>query len=268
MSIVNDIVASFYSSGFYSEVAHMRRGIGFKFMFALTLITTLLITGFLIFYSGAMNKFAAEIPVFASDLPGITVKGGKFAMDKPSPYTIPIGSGADAILIRADTNFKGGDMKTVKDYMEANKIAALITQDDYIVRKENGTLEYHSFSDFKEDITITHQKWMELAGLIAEKGVNFLIISSFLILFPLLFIYNLIATFISSLFIMLLSLAMSAGLELATSMRLAAAARMPTYAIIFAPLMIGGGFISGILGWLVWVGYIVFAVNSSRRIKV
>ncbi len=127
MKILNDIVSSFYSSDFYGDVAHARRGIGMKFIFTLTVITVGLMTGYLLFYSKNLQDMAAAVPEFAATLPSIAVKDGKLMIDKPSPYNIPIGEGADRWTITIDTNYKVTDPKALTSYMETNRIVVLIT---------------------------------------------------------------------------------------------------------------------------------------------
>lgn len=270
MKIVNDIISSFYSSDFYADVAHARRGIGMGFIFTLTVITIALITGYLVFYSKTLQGFASAVPPFAADLPAISVKDGKLSMDKPSPYKIPLGEeGKEQSWIIIDTDHKVTDAKTLTQYMESNNIAVLITQSEFITLKSNHEtkdIEVRQLSELKREFSITHKDWMDFANYIAEKGVNTLIwvvaIGGFLVFL----IYNLFATFVGALVMMIVGYIMRAGgLEFGALMRLTAAARIPFHAITAAPLMLGGVMLGGGLSWLVWFGYLVFAVTSSKR---
>lgn len=270
MQIFSDITSSFYSSDFYADVAHARRGIGMKFIFTLTVITIALITGYLVFYSSNLQSFAATVPAFAADLPAINVKDGKLTMDKPSPYKIPIGGeGTDQAWVIIDTNYKVTDPKTLTQYMETNNIAVLITQSEFITLKSNREtkdIEVRQLSELKKEFSVTHKDWMDLANYIAEKGVNALIWSVAIGGFFFFLIYNLFATFIGALVMMIAGFILRAGgLEFGALMRLTAAARIPFYAITAAPLMLGGSMIGGGLGWLIWFGYLIFAVTSSKR---
>lgn len=270
MKILNDIVSSFYSSEFYAEVAHTRRGIGMGFIFTLTLITIGLITGYLVFYSKSLQELASSVPAFAADLPAVNVKDGKLTMDKPSPYKIPIGEeGKGQAWIIIDTDYKVTDPKTLTQYMETNNIAVLITQGEFITLKSNREtkdIEVRQLSEIKKEFSVTHKDWMGLANYIAEQGVSALIWSVAIGGFIFFLIYNLFATFVGALVMMIAAFFLRvAGLEFGTYMRLTAAARMPVYAITAAPLMLGGGMIGGGLGWLIWFGYLVFAVTASKR---
>ncbi len=121
-------------------------------------------------------------------------------------------------------------------------------------------------SELKRELTITHQDWKNIASYIAEKGVSMLVWTVAVGGFIFLLIYNLFATFIGALFMMVAGFILGVrNLEFGTLMRLTAAARMPFNAITAAPLMLGGAMITGGISWLVWFGYLVFAVMGSKR---
>ncbi len=270
MSIVTDITSSFYSSDFYADVAHARRGIGMRFIFVLTVITVGLVTGYLVFYSKTLQHIASATPAFATDLPAINVKDGKLSMDKPSPHKIPLGEeGEGRAWIVIDTDYKVADPKSLTQYMEANNIAVLVTQSEFITLKgQHGAkdIEMRQLSELKREFSVTRKDWMEFANYVAEKGVNALIWSVAVGGFFLFLIYNLFATFVGALVMMIAGFFLRVtGLEFGTLMRLTAAARIPYYAITAAPLMLGGGMIGGGVSWLIWFGYLVFAVTSGKR---
>lgn len=267
MKILNDIIASFYSSAFYGDVAHARRGIGMKFIFALTFVATALLTGYLVFYSKTLQEVAAAAPKFAADLPAVTVKDGKLSIDKPVPYNLSIGEGDDQVWITVDTNYKLKDITALKEHMETNKIVILVTEQEIVtIKGHSRELEVRPMSEMKKDFSITHQNWTDMGNYIAEKGVRVLIGFVAIGGFVILFLYNLFATFIGAIVMMIAGFILRAGsLEFGALMRLTAAARMPFIAIAAAPMMLGGGLITGGLSWLIWFGYLLFAVMGSKR---
>lgn len=267
MRILNDIFSSFYASDFYADVAYARKGIGMKFIFALTLIMVGLITGYLLFYSGTLNEYAQTVPKFAAELPKVTVKDGKLSIDRPGPFSIPVGGEGQQVWIVIDTSYKVGDLKVLKEHMEKNNIIMLITEEELITLKEvKNELEIKQISEFRKDFTVTHQDWMDIANYIAEKGVRTLIWTVLLGGFVFFFLYNLFATFMSALVMMILGFILrGTNHEFGTLMRLTAAARIPFNAITALPMMIGGGLITGGLSWLIWFGYLAFAVVATKR---
>lgn len=132
-SVLQAPVMAFFSKDFYKDVAKRWKGSGFGALFLLLLIlwTATCIKGYFVISQGLENKSVNQL---IDQLPTMDLNSGKLSIDKPCPYTvsIPAQEGTQSIpLITFDTT------GTIKSVDEANGSKALITADEFIVKKDD-----------------------------------------------------------------------------------------------------------------------------------
>ncbi len=260
-----EVLWSFFSRPYYNAAARQKKGIGAKFILALTVITILI---FAISFRGEyaeLGNIAKKMPAIADSLPVVTFKDGKLSIDKPVPYEIKLlDTATDAPRIVIDTSYKITDLTTLQEKMKKEKILVLITEDTSAVLGSGDELKIRDFKDVKP-LTIRHEDWKKMGEALEKWGLT--VIVGFMIVFAAAggFIFNLIATFFSAVVAHILGYMLSARLEFDASMRLAATARLPATVISLAPLLLGLPKIGGAAGWLLWGGYLVFAVMAAGK---
>lgn len=267
MKILNEIIASFYSADFYQSVAAERRGVGVRFVLALTVIQVALITGYFLFYAKTMDQFMAAAPAFTEKLPALAVHGGKLAIDKPVPYNIPITIEDKTIWVVVDTNYQISNVDALRQYMRSKQVVFLLTADSMVTFKPTSDeLRIESIAEkIPNDVVITHERWMYLGKMVAEKGLFYLTIAAFVGSLVFLLLYHTVGVMINAGLMMAASGMLKVRLDFPTSLRLAAAMRIPYYAIVCAPLMFGGFFLTGFGDWLVWGVYLIYAIKSADK---
>jgi len=262
MQLLKGVVRSFYSRAFYLELARSWRGIGFGFIVILSLINT--VGWSAIGYMG-LHQVIEQVPGWAETLPSVTYKNGEISIDKPVPYYVRAGN-SGPIMGVIDTNYKVTDINALTAFMKQNKIVFLLTADKFISLQKAGELEVRDLKEsFKQPqpLTITHDNWQMWGKRIERWGTLTFLTAFSLILFVTLLIGNFFITVLDAIVIALLGLIFRAGLEFSAAMRLAAAVRIPLAAISFLCLVAGHPFV-GMLSWLLWLGYLVFAVWASK----
>lgn len=257
MNFFRKLVYSFFSPDFYNAEARQEKGIGAQFIAALSAVIMLVAVWHMQKIWPDLRAGFDRLPAVMSDLPVVTIKDHKLSIDKPVPYTVPLG-GTDFKFV-IDTGYKAGDLAALKEKMVKENIFLFVTQDAFIGRGNDDKLEVHNF-DKAQDVVVTHESWMKLAEVL-NGYIGVMILIGALSVYAGIFIFNLIATFLSAVVTAILSALLRAGVEFDAAMRLTAAARVP--ATIFAMLP----FVSAAVGWLFWFAYLVFGVWSCRATR-
>ncbi len=255
MEFLNKIAQSFFSPHFYNTAARGEKGIGGKFILALTILTLLALA--VQFGGGPTGVLAAirGMPAVVRTFPAMTMKGGQLSIDKPVPYAIKLGSSGLQIVI--DTNYKMTDVSTLKEKIQNENIVMMLTQDAFVAQSGNGELRVQDFKT-TQDFIAGHDQWEGLAQWLEGQGIPIIIISLVAGSALILFIYNLVATFLAAIVVTVIGVVLRASLEFDASMRLAAGARLPATLISLLPFIRPG------VGWLIWGAYLIFAVAACR----
>lgn len=256
MDFIKKIPLCFYSPVFYNYLARQEKGIGGKFILAVTLLGMLLFLfipreGF-----APLRDIVGQAPEAIKSFPAMTLERGRLSIDKPSPYEIKLGTEPSVSFV-FDTNYIISDIGALKDRMHSEKIVLLVTAQEVVALGKNDELRIHSFDDTRS-ATVTHEDWERFSKITEKWGLTFIVIFMVFGAGAGLFLYNLIATFFSAIVVYGLGFIFRASLEFDAAMRLAAAARFP--AILFS------GFLSSAaVGWLFWAAYLVFAVMAVKK---
>jgi hypothetical protein len=258
--LFKDILTSFYSAPFYADLAHMRQGIGMKFILVLTVIETILMSALL--YT-PIHMAIEQIPSIARTLPYMTLKNGKLSIDKPSPYYVHLKDNGPVVAI-VDTNYKITDVSALSSYMKQNGVFFMLTEDKMVFLKDNKhELEIRDLKD-QPSFIISHGDWDKAAEKISQNGMAIVMLGIIVFLLISLLVGYLIITFFVAIVVALLSLLFRAGLDFTADMRIAAVTRIPVSVIIALPLLVGKSEMHGWACWLLSLVYLVFAVMASK----
>jgi len=253
MEFLKGLAESFYSPHFYSTLAHKKQGIGAAYILAVSVLILLFIS--LIFTQADFFRNAGNFSNAVRTLPTMTLKDGHLSVDKPVPYTLSLGPDMNVVI---DTSFKVGDPKALADKMLKDKTFVIITADSMVTYGPDGA-KIQDFSQAKDTI-VTPEGWNTLAQWFEGWRFGLLLIFWTALMLGALFVGGLIATFFTAIVVLIAGLIARANLDFEASMRVAAAIRIPTTALMFLP------FIGGLVSWLIWFAYLIFAVVSCRII--
>jgi hypothetical protein len=263
-----EIFSSLYDSSTYGEVAREKQGIGATFMLFLTVLTMAFASVLIAAGYAAAKDAINSVPAIVADLPAMTIKDGKLTIDKPVPYEVKLGSGPDMMRIVIDTNYKIADLGALHEKMKQEKIISLITADAIVVPGQNDELKVEDLKDVQQPVMIDHAGWQKLAQVLKDWGIAFLAGSFAIFGFIGLFLFNLIATFCTAIVVTIAGAMAGAALAFDASMRLAALLRIPVTIISYILSLIGLTWHIVAIGWLLWFGYIIFAVVAAKRAPV
>lgn len=256
MEFLKKLAGTFYAPPVYNGIARDEQGIGARYIL-LTTAAMLAVVMITVFKSGIFDIGFKKLPAVMQTFPVVTIRDSKLSIDKPVPYTITLPETEVKAVV--DTNYHMQDLATLATKMEREKIVVLVTESAFITRTQDGELRVKDFAGMKlGDGVITHETWDKLADMLATWGLPVLV--TFIIVFSgaAIFLYGLIATFMSAVVVSLLSAILRTNLAFDAAMRLAAAARVPVTVITLLP------FVSVGLSWGIWLAYIVFATWSTR----
>lgn len=261
--ILKDIISSFYSSRFYYDVAHNRKGIGFGHMFLLALIIFLLMSPWKWYRmeEDAMHIISTQMNV--DDWPDFAIKDHKLSINKPSPYTITLGEGKEKLTVVIDTGYKISDVDALKKHMIDNNILGLITEESMatLKGKDMNEVDITKFDQIK-DATFTHENAKVIFDKIYKWGVLISAITIVIVAIPLLMVFNLIVSYLSAVIVKIGSL-LGKGLDYEACVRLVAAFRIPVYLVCAVPVLVDKPQIGGSASWLIWFLYLAFSVYAS-----
>jgi len=252
-SFFHAFVLSFFSKSFYQDVGQHWRGTGLLFLaivLALVWIPTIIKMQF------GFNRFANnEAPRITSQIPKITIRNGKVSTDVATPYFINDPADGTPMMI-IDTT---GEYETLDD----TPARLLLTKSKLIVRTERDTRTYdlsgvQSFDVDRQSVEgwlTTSKTWF------TPVAYPVLLIGSL--------VFRVIQVLIYALIGLLFARMLNASLNYKTLMRLAAVALTPVLVLNlmleFIPLRIP---VWWLIGTVVGLGYLFFAVKSNRDIPV
>jgi hypothetical protein len=137
-------VMTFYSRPFYKDLALNGKGLGFLYLFLLLLICWTPVCTKL-YYSMESGCHNQEAVAFINQIPEMTWTGSKLSIDKSCPYFVSVDGKP---LIAYDTT---GKMKALSD---ANPAQILLTEENFVARKEQGTEETVPYKQFVTDFKV------------------------------------------------------------------------------------------------------------------
>jgi hypothetical protein len=159
-------------------------------------------------------------------------------------------------------------VNALEQFMRQNRVFLLLTADKLISRNLNknarqplqfsDSMQVSEFKDM-QSFAITHERWQMLAGAIKSWGIPAMLSFMSVVLLFSLCVINFICTLFTSIAVMIIGSIAKARLDFSSSMRLAAAARIPATIFSLLPLPL-----SGVTGWIVWLLYLIFAVWAVR----
>jgi hypothetical protein len=257
MEFLGKIPLSFYSPHLYNDEARAEKGIGWKFIFALTIIATII---FALELDGPSELFASarRLPGIIRTLPVMTIKDEKLSVDGTLPYEMNFsGPGQQSkpdFRVVIDTSYKVADIDAIGEKMQRDKIAILVAEDGVISTEDNNKLTIHDFGNM-EDTIVQRADWEKLAETLENWSFPLITVCIALGVFA----YNIIATFLSATIVIGIGSVLQVPLEYGAAMRLAAAAHLPAKLIYLFPVMH-----HFFMGWMLWAAYLIFAVAACR----
>ncbi|MDD5586355.1 MAG: DUF1189 family protein [Alphaproteobacteria bacterium] len=267
---IKSLPQTFFSRSFYAGLITQGKGIGLGFILLLVLFNY---AAPVLLKAPALPDVKQRIEDFFNRLPGMTIKGGKLSMDKPSPYTVDFNFGdKSSFTILFDTAYQESGIAKLEEDMESKNTDILVTSDFAAVRKnrQGANVEIHSFGKFaKQPINVDHGQWANI-GKKAAQYFPFLFVIAVIPVFLAVFFL----TFVKSLIVKFFALFFTIKPDLPAAMRLAAAAAMPASlinlllvvlaAVLQQPIQRLPGF-SGFLIWLAFAIYGLWSVNSAAK---
>ena len=253
------LLSTFYSPVFYRGLLRDWRGIGFSFILFATLFNAS-VYGYRTY--GAETMLARALKGAIERLPDASMKGGKFSISGPTPFSeeimtlpTPPGMMAPATKLVVDPSYVTVDETVVKERMQSEQIAILITATRILIyRSPSSALETHDISG-APDNNLDHSTWLSIARAVRVLfwPLSLLINSLGIVAFQVL------ATLFFAVICQAFSAVFRMQLSFAGALRCAAAASVPASVIIELLLSVL---------WLklaIWLGYVVFGLRSSRR---
>lgn len=258
---IKNIPLIFYSSAFYADLVRKGKGIGIGFILlqvALTILVPALVA------IPTMSVAHRQITSIFDRFPDVTIKDQKLGIDRTSPYSVDIQSSDKKIAsIVFDTSSRERDLTGIKHEMDEQKIVALITS-DFIAMPDKSAIKLYNVSDFskadKSSTVITHEKWVSFGKNLVVWGFPFL----FVLTLSFTLIGSLMLTAFKAIVITMMALFCTLKPPFAASMRLAAAAAVPStlYALLFSVFNQPQHVFIGIL---IWFTYAIFGLASANK---
>ena len=153
-SLWHPFYMSFYSKPFYRDVAQHWRGVAFLYLIILVAMLSLLASAEIQYrMTGYIERYGQA---FIDQLPKVTIRNGRTAIDQPVPYTITDPESGQPVVI-IDTTGK-------TQSLAGSPALILLTQDKLMVRKnlrEIRTFDLSEIDAFQIDRQ-SAQAWMDL----------------------------------------------------------------------------------------------------------
>jgi len=260
MALLMEIVQSFYSRRFYYDFAYEHKGLGLRYIAALTVLITIFAPFYLWQTYPAIHPLIEQLPALAKSLPPVTFENGKITTDKAEETNIHLG---DA-WVTINPHYSIVDTDSVAKVMRQRNMVLLLTQDRLMIMKDaQGNLEMDDLKDWPS-FSLTRGDWQKLED-IANGHILFpylltlLVVGLFVVL-----IANLWAIAAIALTLLAISWIIRVRLNAASIIRLASIVRIPIVIVTFAPSLLGTPLGEG-MAWFIWLAYLVFVVLACRE---
>lgn len=254
LQLLKDLPQTFYSQGFYRSLFTSRDGIGLGYLLVVTLVGILSLA---IVAIPAVRPLVEETVAMFDQLPEVTIENGQLSVvgTTPQSFTLMAKEEGGPITIMIDPAETMDDSQALTTKMHNEKILILAGKNSaaiYDAAKKAVKIQRY---DETKNVTVTHDDWVRFGA-----NLNMLLAPIMLIsIGMMIFLMHLFTAFLGGLLILIIAPLFRVQANLASSMRLASAAKVPVAAVfaIATPHLP--------LQALVWFGFAAFGLLGVKK---